>query len=99
MIGGAAVVVLGLAQVRPVVRLAETGDLEGGAGDLGPLREGVVDLGPLDVPGPEGQQAGQSGSLRCFMIFSLANTDVEKNIKKTTLKFWCFSACVGLEGP
>lgn len=56
MIGGTSVVVLGLAQVGPVVRLAETGNLKGGAGKLCPLRYSVVDLGPLDVPGPEGQK-------------------------------------------
>lgn len=97
MIGGTSVVVLGLAQVGPVVRLAETGNLKGGAGKLCPLRYSVVDLGPLDVPGPEGQKMRKyffSAVIFFFIVF--LDVDVAKKQKKNhTEALKCsFSLCL-----
>lgn len=94
MIGGTSVVVLGLAQVGPVVRLAETGNLKGGAGKLCPLRYSVVDLGPLDVPGPEGQKMRKYFfSAVIFLVF--LDVDVAKKQKKHTEALKCsFSLCL-----
>lgn len=85
MIGGASVVVLGLAQVGPVVRLAETGNLKGGARKLGPLRKSVVDLGPLDVPGPEGQKT-RKHFVFAVIFLVLLDVDIAKSRKKEPQK-------------
>lgn len=52
MISSTTIVVLGLAQVCPVVWLAKTGNLKSSARNLCPLRQGVINLGPLSVSGP-----------------------------------------------
>ena len=59
MVGGAAVVVVRLAQVGAVVGLAEAGHHQGGAHDLRPLRESVVHPRPLDVPRSDGGREGE----------------------------------------
>lgn len=90
MVGGAPVVVLGLAKVRAVVRLAETGDLKGGTGNLRPLGEGFVDLGPLNVPGPDEEtetdretdreRERETGSTVQFLLLHVMTSKLPQNI-------------------